>query len=462
MNTVKKVLPIAGIIIIAVITICFRSIPKGKSWEDYKILYVKSSTVKTDVDTILKNNGIMEYVSLSGQRIPIMLSVDSIEEAMLKLSISSDENRYLYDRQNYFYDSNREYQLYYIPQSYDRYINDALSELDKQGITAGIDSTLAYLWLLPLVILILTAILFAFSKNRLFFAFTAVLPCVYIFCNAFYASAIAVSILLLALFCISNIYGRKIILKNLITKNIFIPVAVVISITAAFSVSFISGFFYILCIAGTLLAAISASDIKIKMNSRYSFCPVFIRKANAVSIYGGKSNIILPAFLIAGIIIIAYFVLGSLNIVSSKTKAKIKLPGKTELQDSMLPGFDDYYRWNWNVLTAPYKSLNNNSEYDDKHVVYPHFVNEDGKIIQQNLIMYYDDAFKKNIYDGIDNLDFNSIESVLKVQGDDFYAGYTDSASYNVSIFSIIMMIMCFTMLLFIYFSAIIGKGGRK
>ena len=71
-------------------------------------------------------------------------------------------------------------------------------------------------------------------------------------------------------------------------------------------------------------------------------------------------------------------------------------------------------------------------------------------------------SFKQSVYDGIDNLDFYSIESVIKLQGDDFKAGYTDSASYNISIFSIIMMILCFIMLLFIYFSAIIGKGGKR
>ena len=150
------------------------------------------------------------------------------------------------------------------------------------------------------------------------------------------------------------------------------------------------------------------------------------------------------------------------NIVSSKTQAKLKLPGKTQVQDSRLPDFEAFYRWNWNVITAPYKSLNPNGEADENHVVFPRYSTQDGLIVQTDTAIYYDQSFKQRLYDGIDDLDFNSIEGVIKLQGDDFCAGYTDSASYNVSIFGIIMIIICFTMLLFIYFSAIIGKGGRR
>ena len=171
---------------------------------------------------------------------------------------------------------------------------------------------------------------------------------------------------------------------------------------------------------------------------------------------------VLPVILASVIIIIAYFLFGSFNIAGSSNKDKILLPGKAEIADTKLPDLEDYFRWNWNVITAPYKSINGNSEYDDNHVVYPRFETEDGIVSQKNYTMYYNQSFKNEIYNKIDNLDFYSIETVLKEQGNDFFAGYIKSASYNVSIFSIIMMILCFCMLLFIYFSAIIGKGGKK
>ena len=104
--------------------------------------------------------------------------------------------------------------------------------------------------------------------------------------------------------------------------------------------------------------------------------------------------------------------------------------------------------------------MEKNGETDT--VSYPRFEVKDGIIVPYMQTLKYDESFKNSVYDSIDNLDFYSIESVIKRQGEDFKAGYTNSASYNVSFFSIIMMIICFTMLLFIYFSAMIGKGGRK
>ena len=466
MNVLKKVFPLAGIILIAVLTIFFRSIPKGKSWDNYKVLYVNSSSINSslNVDQILSKNGVLDFVSLSGQHAPIMLAKNSIEEAMLKLSIAgkSPENSYLYDRQKYFYDSKGQYQLYYIPELYESALKDALAELEKEGCRAGVDSTLAYLWLLPCLIIALAFILLIFCKNKLFFALSAILPCIYVACNAFYACAIAVSILLLTLFFIANIYGRKGAVKKVLLQNILIPLSLVISIVTAFSASLLSGFFFILLLAGSFCAILTAINIKNHNSSKYSFTPVFIRRASSVSIYGGKFNFVMPVMLIAAVIIIAYFALGSLQLVSSKSKSKIKLPGKSSEQDASLPDFEAFYRWNWNVLTAPYKSLNENDENDENHLVYPRFVIKDGLISEEKMTLYYDQDFKQKLYDQIDLFDFNSIESVIKAQGDDFSAGYTDSASYNVSLFGIIMLIMCFTMLLFIYFSAIIGKGGRK
>ena len=462
MNIIKKVLPILGIIITAILIITFRTIPKGKTWNDYNILYVKTSTMPSSFESIMKQNGISEYVSLQNQHIPIMLVRNSIEETLLKINISSAENKYLYDRQSYFYDSKGEYSLFYIPDYYGKRIDSVVQDLTKAGAQAGIDSTLSYLWLIPVVVLVLTVILTIFSKNKLFFLTTAILPCIYTCCNAFYASAISVIILLLSLFILSNIYKRKGAMNRFITGNIIVICAVGISIVAAFSVSLLSGIFYIILIAGTVCSVLTALSLDIKVTSRYEFQPVMIRSAKRVSVYGGKSNIVLPVILVAVVVIIAYFVLGSFHIAGTSNKDNLLLPGKTETADKKLPLLEDYFRWNWNVRTAPYKSLNNNSEYDDEHVVYPQFVQEDGIITQKNLIMYYNQSFKNEVYDSIDNLDFYSIESVIKAQGKDFLAGYTKAASYNVSLFGIIMMIMCFCMLLFIYFSAIIRKGGKR
>lgn len=462
MNIIKKVLPWLGILITAILTITFRTIPKGKTWKNYNIVYVKTDTITQNVDQIFYDCGVSEFVSLKNQRIPIMLSHNSIEETMLKINISSSENKYLYDRQNYFYDSKGEYTLYYIPDHYGKKIDNAVQQLNKAGSKAGIDNTLSYLWLIPLVVITLAVILTFCSRHKSLFLITAILPCIYSLCNAFYANAIAVIIVLLLLFIISNIYNRKGAVNKILKNNFLIIIAAGISFFAAFSVSLLSGIIYIVMLAGTVCAFLAGTSFDSSKNNKYEFKPVLICSAKRVSVYGKKSGFVLPVILVSSIIIIAYFLLGSFNIAGNSNKDKILLPGKTEAADSKLPLLEDYFRWNWNVITAPYKSINGNSEYDENHVVYPRFETEDGILSQKNYTMYYNQSFKDEIYDKIDSLDFYSIESVIKDQGNDFFAGYIKSASYNTSIFSIIMMILCFCMLLFIYFSAIIGKGGKK
>ena len=461
MKIFKKLVPVLLFLVIALLTVCFRSIPKGKNWKNFKVLYVSNTVPQQTVEKALASAGILEYVDLKNQNAPIMLAKDSIEAAMLKINILENENKYLFDRQNYFYDSKGEYLLYYIPDSYENNLNQVISELKKLGITAGIDSSLSYLWVLPALITLLAFILIFFSKDKVFFAISVVMPCLYVFCNAFYSCAIATIILILCIYLISNIYSRQGALKKLI-KNYILPVALAISVAAAFSSSFLCGFFYVLTIAGTLCAMLTAKNLKAFKVRRAGFTPVFIRPAKMISPYAGKAKIVLPVVLVFSILVIAYFALGSLSIINTKTDSGLLLPGKASEQDSRLPDLDSFYRWNWNVRTNPYKSLNVENPEDLNTVTYPRYEVEDGIIVPYMQTLKYDQAFKKSAYDSIDNLDFYSIESVIKQQGNDFNAGYTNSASYSVSIFSIIMMIICFTMLLFIYFSAMIGKGGRK
>ena len=461
MKIFKKLVPVFLFLVIALLTVCFRSIPKGKTWKNFKVLYVSNTVPAATVEKALSMAGIAEFVDLKNQNAPIMLAKDSIEAAMLKIDILESENKYLFDRQNYFYDSKGEYLLYYIPDIYENHINQVISELKKQGITAGIDSSLSYLWVLPALITLLAFILIFFSKDKSFYTISVIMPCIYVFCNAFYSCAIAAIILILCIYLISNIHSRKGALKKLL-KNFILPAALAISAAAAFSSSFLCGFFYLLTIAGTLCGMLTAKNLNAFKIRSSGFTPVFIRPAKMVSPYAGKAKIVMPLVLVFSVLIIAYFALGSLSIINTKTDSALLLPGKASEQDSRLPDLDSFYRWNWNVRTKPYKSLNVENPEELNTVTYPRYEVKDGIIVPYMQTLKYDQSFKKSVYDSIDNLDFYSIESVIKQQGNDFNAGYTNSASYSISIFSIIMMIICFTMLLFIYFSAMIGKGGRK
>ena len=81
---------------------------------------------------------------------------------------------------------------------------------------------------------------------------------------------------------------------------------------------------------------------------------------------------------------------------------------------------------------------------------------ENGKITETKTIYSYNQNFKDNVFDSIDKLEFNSIEKVMKSEGKDFKGGYTGSQNISVNLFSIIMMIFCLIILLFIYFSIMI------
>ena len=76
--------------------------------------------------------------------------------------------------------------------------------------------------------------------------------------------------------------------------------------------------------------------------------------------------------------------------------------------------------------------------------------------------MKYDNQFKREVYEGIDSLNFDSVEKLMKSEAEDFSAGYTAVSSYQINIFGIIMCFICLFILLFIYFSIIIRKGIRK
>ena len=106
----------------------------------------------------------------------------------------------------------------------------------------------------------------------------------------------------------------------------------------------------------------------------------------------------------------------------------------------------------------------NTSEKDSDTVSFIDFIEdpESGIISQQQLQLNYDDSFRKEVWNNIDSLPFNSVEKVLKSEGEGFTAGYSALSSNHVSIFGIIMMFICLFILLFIYISIIIRKGINK
>ena len=459
MNIIKKYIPFIFAVILTTILIIFRSVPTGHIWDGYTVLYVPASIDEQMILDTFKATGIEEYASLGNQKMPVILGPDTVEAAMLKLNINSSSNSYLSQRENYFYDSTGKYKLFYIPDLYKKNLDVCLHYFEKSKMDVGLDSSFSYPWLLPILIVLFSVMMVIFSKKKLVLGIMTVVPIVYVFCNPFYSAAAAVILLLISLFFITNLWGRKGSLKRIL-NTFFILIALGISLFAAFSSTILSGIFYILTAVCVFSIFYACDFIKKEKESKQRFVPVYIKPAKMISPYGSNARIVLPIAIGTILLLFIYFALTSTTSVSSSSK-KVMLPGKSSVKNEKLPEFDDYFRWRWNVVIAPFKSLNKNYDSTD-YMIYPSYKVEEGIVSENDSVIAYNDSFKQAMFNQIDEFDFYSIEKVIKSQGKDFTCGYVSNSTYKVSLFSIIMMFVSFSMLLFIYLSVIIKKGGRK
>ena len=449
-------------IIPLILILVFRTLPAGKLWKNYSVISVPVEADDSLVLDCIAEAGIQNAVSLSGQYLPVSLSENSIEISMLRLNYTSSEYAYINKRNAMFYDKSQSYRLYYIPGIYNAETVTLQKLLENKGIQCIKDSSASYPWLLPFIALLIAGMLFLFVKGRLPFIAGAILPLIFLYCNPFYPVATATCLILLCLFFISNVWKRKGALSLLLSRH-SIPSMLVIALICAFSSSPVSGFLFILSLLGTAGALIICFTLENFFRNKKPFVPVYIRSAKRISIFAGKSftcmGIVTGA--VALFLILIFITSASSFKSGSSSSSKLLLPGNSTFSDSNLPQFEDYYKWTWNVKTAPYKSLNENKEDNQNTVTFSNFIEDEktGIISENQTTLKYDDSFRKEIYDGIDTLQFDSVEKVMKSEGNDFSAGYTAASSYQITIFGIIMCFICLFILLFIWISIIIRKG---
>ena len=446
-----------------ILILTLKTLPSGKLWKNYSVLCVPVNTSDSLILSAIEEEGIEGTVSLSGQYLPLALSENSIEVSMLRLNYNSPAFAYLNKRNAMFFDKSNAYRLYYIPAKYSSEISALMKNLKGQGIDVLKDSSAEYPWILPLVALLLTLMLFLFAKNKLPFLCGAIIPLAFLYGNPFYPVAAATCLSLLILFFIANLWRRKGAVTLLLSKFVC-PAMLAIALISAFSCSLLSGFLFILAALGTGAALISFWWAEDYYRNQKTFVPVYIRSAKRISLFAGRAfttmNIVTGS---AAIFLILIFITSSGSIINTSSSAKLLFPSSTFSGDENLPQFEDYYKWTWNVKTTPYKSLNADS-FDINEISFSSFVeNEESGIISEKITtMKYDNSYKKEIYEGIDKLQFNSIEKVMKSENEDFTGGYAAASSYQINLFGIIMCFICLFILLFIYLSIIIRKGTSK
>lgn len=436
--------------------IFFKTVPAQKLWNDYSVLYVQKDSSDDSVQKALTSSGIQNYICLSNQFLPINLSENSIEFTMFKLNAS--KNDYSNKRVNYFFDKSKNFRLYYIPNEYNKNLSDAVHFLSQNKIECGIDSKQTVSYFLFLFFIAAAAILTVFSKNKTVFLGSCFLELLFLWCNPFYPVTVTLIIFLLPVFFISNIWKRNGFVEYLVS-NIWCIIILTVCIISNFSISLKTGVLFLVFLFSVLLFMMTDYYIEEYFEKKYIFVPVFIKSARMVNVFARRSKIVMSSLILITFCTISVFFFTSnrKNDVSN-SKSKIYLPSNVQNvlleNDEELVQFEDYYSWVWNIKTNPYKSLN--KQNNDFYVEFPHYVEENGKITETRTIFSYNQNFKDNVFDSIDNLQFDSIEKVMKSEGKDFKGGYTGSQNINSNLFSIIMMIFCLIILLFIYFSIMI------
>lgn len=446
-------------IICFILIFTLKAIPNGKLWNNYSVLYVPSETDDSLVRKAFVESEITDYVSLYEQYLPLTLSENSIEIAMLKINYDTEDYDYLKKRSSFFFDKSNKYRLYYIPKEYKNRLADVVNTLSSQKIESGVDSTSAYPWIIPAAGLIILVLLSFYSKKQNLFIFAGILPLLYLYSNPFYPNALSFCLLLLVILFITNVWKRKNFIYYLILKNPT-PALLFLSLLSAFSSSIKSGLIFLLCLTGIVSAIYTFYYVEEYLRNKKSFIPVFIKPAKMINVFAKKSKKILIISCSSAVFFIALFFITQTSSLTSHF-AKLLLPSSTDFGSDKLPQLEEYYDWTWKVKTYPYLSLNENTENPSK-ISYSTFTEEDGKIIESKVSMIYDQNYKQETYNEIDNLQFESVEKVLKSQGNDIKTGYSSTSNYHINIFGIIMMFICLFVLLFIFISIMIRKGEKN
>lgn len=465
MNKYLRIVSPVVLLISLVLILCFKSVPSGKLWKNYSVLYVPVESDDFTVVTALNNAEIKDYICLSSQYLPALVGDNSIEVALFRLNYNKAENEYISKRRAVFFDKSQKYRLYYIPFEYKAKLSDSIKILEGNGISCGTDSNAAYPWLLPFVSLLLYGLLFVFTKNKGAFASGGAIFVVFVYAFPFYPVAMTVCLALLCVFFIANVWKRPGSMSLLLSRR-FVPSLGAVAMLSVFSASVQAGILFIAAAAGSVCALYCFNLAENYFRHKKSFVPVYIRSAKRVSLYNKKSFVSLTSIIGSAFIFSAVFFLSSSDSVST-INSKVLLPSSSSIKNEALPQMEEYYRWNWNLMSSPYKSLNQSLESDKNNlqtIQFPQFTENEatGQITQNFITMNYDESFRKNVIDGIEKLPFESVEKLMKSESSNFTGGYSASKGYQIHLFGIIMSIITLFILLFIYISVIIRKGINK
>ena len=141
---------------------------------------------------------------------------------------------------------------------------------------------------------------------------------------------------------------------------------------------------------------------------------------------------------IAAILLVA-FLYSAFSLGQATKSSNLQLPSQNG--NGQLPNIKDFVEWKWEATTFPYISLNEKNS-STKQISFSQFKMEDGLIKEEVKSIAFNQNFIEESINDIDDLNFPAIEKMLKLQKKDFSGGYASSTSQNLTILTIIIILL--------------------
>lgn len=440
----RSVLTFISVVVIfaeALLLFLLRSVPAGKIWNGYTVVYTDAAFPESSVVSRLKDAGCDEIISAGAQRTPFRPHFLQVLPARF--------NSYPASRAGYFTDYSKNFSLYYVPDGNASRVAVALRRLSTEtGMQAGIDRGTRYPFF-ALCICVLVFLLFCFfSEHTVPFCVSCIFPVLLVFSKPFYPVSSAVILYMLLFYLSLRLWKRKGALQLLIKSPY-----VILPLLASFIVISLCGWQEAVLAVSSFAASIGAlflvNQFEIFSASKSPFKVAKIFSASQIPLMSKRTFYhtllcILPlAALLLSFILTAEF--------APRAGAGISLPAPVESGEAGdLPSFNDFYEWTWNLEALPYRNLNREAVYADVNegdsIYIPEFEERDGMIFEvETEYLKYDDSFRLSVNAVIESLDYGAIEKVLQSQGTSYSVSYSPvgAGSPRQDFFSLILVLIC-------------------
>lgn len=451
----KLAISICAVAVSLTVLFLFRTVPSGKLWESYRIVYVDDTSDSGYTEQVLASSGCKDVISMALQRFPLLLPALSPEVSFALADAESDS--YLSRRNMYFFDKGGQYRLYYVPEQYIDEARTAVAVLQRENIVAGIDTQSMYPILIPTACIIFTLVLCVFSAHRAIFLCASVPFCFFAACVPFYPAASSACLLLYALFLVMQVWQRHGALQFILTNGtilLFALAAYVIS----WATSVRCGLLFMPALLGSVATLYALSLAQRIHEQKYHFVGVFIRPARAMPFLTKKSMSAMAACASSIVLLIAVSLFSIDFSYASPRLPRLQLPSATSSSiTEKFPSLDEYVAWCWNTKTMPYRSLHEAAARTAMHpregdtVAFPQYADGENGIAETVAVLTYDKQFYETTVAQIDNLSYPAIEKLLKAQGTSSSAGYSFLSAGSGGVLHIALMVVSLCVPLFFY-----------